>query len=235
MNYQPSGLLAWENEKSLAHLDRLDGSLKAPTMTRYEAQFPDFNFLGVPMCDLEDPVPGAQVVTLGAPSMAGELVAAEGPADRCAGGCLRGEDLDREGLGVGRPCLVLDLDVNVNVPAVLGTPLISRVLPAKSNSFVPVGRRPSTTLNDGMLRDDEQPVTVMKTVYSVPTWPVGGVWGRIVHVAACADGAPSIRIGRIGARRATCAWKTRLGDVLDVSSPHSSASACPGKRSRERW
>src|ERR671913_509313 len=73
--------------------------------------------------------------------------------------------------------------VKVNV-AVVGTPLISPVLPAKSNSFVPGGRRPSTTLNDGCLFDDAQPVTVMKKLSSVPTWPVPGpTWGSIVHVA----------------------------------------------------
>src|SRR5688572_19723790 len=64
--------------------------------------------------------------------------------------------------------------VKVNVPAVPGTPLISPELPAKSNSFVPRGRRPSTTLNEGCLFDDAQPVTVMKNVNSVPTWPVTG-------------------------------------------------------------
>ena len=39
-------------------------------MTRYGQQFgPDFTFLGVPMCDLEDPASyaGADVVVLGAP------------------------------------------------------------------------------------------------------------------------------------------------------------------------
>ena len=57
--------------------------------------------------------------------------------------------------------------------------MISPVLPAKSNSFVPRGRRPSTTLNEGCLFDDAQPVTVMKNVNSVPTWPVTGPsWGR---------------------------------------------------------
>ena len=52
--------------------------------------------------------------------------------------------------------------VNVKLPAVFGTPLTSPVLPAKSNSFVPVGRRPSTTLKDGFFLDDEHPVIVMK-------------------------------------------------------------------------
>src|SRR5215211_6970426 len=82
---------------------------------------------------------------------------------------------------------------------VVGTPLTSPELPAKSNSFVPGGRRPSTTLNDGSLFDDAQPVTVMKNVSSVPTRPVTGpTWGSIAHVAACADadGAPSTRSGR---------------------------------------
>ena len=64
--------------------------------------------------------------------------------------------------------------VNVKVPAAVGTPLISPELPAKSNSFVPRGRRPSTTLNEGCLFDPPQPVTVMKNVNSVPTWPVTG-------------------------------------------------------------
>ena len=69
--------------------------------------------------------------------------------------------------------------VKVKLPAVVGTPLISPVLPAKSNSLVPGGRRPSTTLNDGSLFDDAQPVTVMKNVSSVPTRPVTGpTWGR---------------------------------------------------------
>ena len=91
---------------------------------------------------------------------------------------------------------------------VVGTPLTSPELPAKSNSFVPGGRRPSTTLNDGSLFDDAQPVTVMKKVSSVPTWPVTGpTWGSIVHVAAWADadGAPSTRSGRQEARAATYA------------------------------
>ena len=68
-----------------------------------------------------------------------------------------------------------------------------RGLPAKSNSFRPRGRRPSTTLNEGCLFDDAQPVTVMKNVNSVPTWPVTRPWGSIVHVVDCADtdGAPS--------------------------------------------
>src|SRR5215216_1842703 len=57
--------------------------------------------------------------------------------------------------------------VKVKLPAVVGTPLTSPELPAKSNSFVPGGRRPSTTLNDGSLFDDAQPVTVMKNMNSV--------------------------------------------------------------------
>jgi hypothetical protein len=68
--------------------------------------------------------------------------------------------------------------VNVKLPAVVGTPLMSPVPPAKSNSFVPEGTRPSTTLNDGSLFDDAQPVRLMKYVSSVPTWPVTGpAWG----------------------------------------------------------
>src|SRR3546814_8695035 len=48
----------------------------------------------------------------------------------------------------------------------VGTPKTSPVLPAKLNSFVPLGRRPSTTLNDVILFDDSQPVTVMKNARS---------------------------------------------------------------------
>jgi hypothetical protein len=47
--------------------------------------------------------------------------------------------------------------VNVNVPSVLGVPKISPVLDAKSNSFVPSGRLPSTTLNDGSFCELEHP------------------------------------------------------------------------------
>jgi hypothetical protein len=45
------------------------------------------------------------------------------------------------------PVSSLTWTVKVKVPAVLGTPLISPVLPAKSNSFVPGGARPSTPAN----------------------------------------------------------------------------------------
>ena len=79
--------------------------------------------------------------------------------------------------------------VNVKLPAVVGTPLIRPELPAKSNSLVPEGRRPSTTLSDGCLFDDAQPVTVMKYVSSVPTWPV------------------------------TVSLVTNAGDLLDIADP----------------
>ena len=51
-------------------LDGASGGAKTRAMTRYGQQFgPDFTFLGVPMCDLDDPstYADAQVVILGAP------------------------------------------------------------------------------------------------------------------------------------------------------------------------
>ena len=51
-------------------LDVASGRANTPGMTRYGQQFgPDFTFLGVPMCDLDDPLTyaDAQVVILGAP------------------------------------------------------------------------------------------------------------------------------------------------------------------------
>ena len=51
-------------------LDGAGATAKTPGMTRYGQQFgPDFTFLGVPMCDLDDPASyaDAQVVILGAP------------------------------------------------------------------------------------------------------------------------------------------------------------------------
>ena len=59
-------------------------------MTRYGQQFgPDFTFLGVPMCDLDDPATyaDAQVVILGAP-FDGGTSAGPGPASaRWRSGC----------------------------------------------------------------------------------------------------------------------------------------------------
>ena len=50
------------------------------------------------------------------------------------------------------------------------------------------GDLPPTSLNVGTFNDDEQPVTVMKSVSSAPTWPVSdGSWGSIgsmVQIAA---------------------------------------------------
>ena len=48
--------------------------------------------------------------------------------------------------------------VNVYVPSVLGVPKISPVLDAKSNSFVPSGSRPSTTLNVPQVRIPVRPL-----------------------------------------------------------------------------
>ena len=62
----------------------------------------------------------------------------------------------------------LTCTVKVKLPAVLGTPLIRPVAVAKSKTFVPGGSLPSTSLNDGVLDDDEQPVTVMKRVQLGP-------------------------------------------------------------------
>jgi hypothetical protein len=117
--------------------------------------------------------------------------------------------------------------VKVKVPAVLGTPKISPVLPANSNSLVPGGSWPSTTLNDGSLLEDAQPVTVMKKATSVPTWPViGPTWGSIVHGAvwADADGAPSTRSGRTSSTSSNFRMRASWGWARCLLGPTTSTT-----------
>jgi hypothetical protein len=89
-------------------------------------------------------------------------------------------------------------------------PKISPVLPAKSNSFVPSGSLPSTTLNDGSFCELEHPVTEMNQAPSVPTFPSASVPGTISHVCACAAGAPN-RTGRRGRQGELCVRPDTVG------------------------
>ena len=72
----------------------------------------------------------------------------------------------------------------MNLPSALGVPKISPVLDATVESFVPIGRLPSTTLNDGSFCELEHHVTEMNQVPSVPTFPSESVSGTISHVCA---------------------------------------------------
>ena len=93
--------------------------------------------------------------------------------------------------------------------------MISPELPAKSNSFVP-GSRPSTTSNEGCLFDDAQPVTVMKNVNSVPTWPViGPSWGSM-STSSTVLMRTALRAGAEGQEARAVAYARGLLRVCEV-------------------
>jgi hypothetical protein len=99
-------------------------------MTRYGQQFgPDFTFLGVPMCDLDDPLTyaDAQVVILGAPFDGG--TSARSGARLGPMAIRMRDDLPHDGDDPASPCAPTASRTSAS-----WTPVTSRCIPATSRS-----------------------------------------------------------------------------------------------------